>query len=132
MTLESALLAEMLASKGNGDAFNALHLLLRLGSSSGSEKVSASYNTLNPVLTSGIDVNFSRFAPKGSEAPTDLRGALTILLESATDVKVPPTPGFAPVSYFKQLAPLIAEATRQMLAAIEFDGGSDGLEDEAG
>jgi Tubulin like len=132
MTLESALLAEMLASKGDNQAFNALHLLLRLGSSSGSERVSASYNTVNPILASASVVEFGRFSSKGAEPPTDLAGAITGLLTSVTDVEMPPTPGFARVSYVKQLAPLIAEACRQMLAAIKFGESNDDPEDEVG
>jgi len=122
MSLESALLAEMLASKGDTESFAALHLLLRLGSSSGREEVSVGYNSLNPALLSARDLHLGLFVPAGAEPPEDLASALKALLASLGSLDIPATPGYAKVGYFVQLAPLISEAAQQMLDAAELGG----------
>lgn len=131
-SLESALLAELLASKGDKEAFDALHLLLRLGSSDGREVVASEYNSLNPALLPPAELQLALITPPGAEPADDLIGALKSFIVGVKSLEVPVTRGYAPVSYFVQLAPLIAEAAQQMLDAAEEQSGPDSEQVEFG
>jgi hypothetical protein len=114
MAMESALLAEMLASKGHEDAFNALRILLRLGSTSGDEEVSLTYSSPNPAITSTAPPGLSVFAADGDTPPADVKKAMDLLVERYTDPAIPVSSVYNSVPFATQLAPLIAEAARQI------------------
>jgi hypothetical protein len=117
MALESALLAEMLASKGDDRAMEALDLLVRLGSASGEDEVRETYEGLNPILL--VHPSPPGLVDFGSS--TDIEGALEGLIDVCQKLEVPTKPGFHQVPYRTQLAPLIVEAAQQMLTAVKAD-----------
>lgn len=123
MALESALLAQMLAATNDPGPFDALHVLLRLGSPDGVERASASYGSPNPVLDSRTPPGLHCFGSNGDE-PGDLKSAMEGLVAAFGDLEYEPSTAWRPVPYACQLAPLIAEAAQQLLDVEPQIGGT--------
>lgn len=117
MALESALLAQMIASINDEGPLNALTALLKLGSPEGAEQASGSYPNPNEALTTVTPPGLAAFGSNGT-VPGDVRAALESLMVFK-DFEVVPTRDWVACGYHLQLAPLVVTAAEQMLAVVD-------------
>lgn len=125
--LESSLLAEMLAAHGNTAAYESLQALLRLGSPSQSDTVSATYGSASGFLLNaplpGMEKILGEAHGASGVRTTDLVSCLQLLEDAYRGFVFAPAPQpWKQCTTDFQVMPLLADAAQQLREAVEASG----------